>query len=128
MDPTMSQAVTMELMGKILAAFNNHDVEAIGTFFAEDGVMLAPAGPEPVGATLKGPEAIKQALRTRFAASPDLRWTEAKTWISGDKAVSEWRVRGTAPDGSIIDTLGCDLWEFRDGKVARKDTYYKQKA
>jgi len=76
---------------------------------------------------LKGPDAIRAALNARFSASPDIPWTEDKTWIFGDKALSEWRVRDTAPDGSVIDTLGCDLWEFQDGKVVKKDTYYKQK-
>ncbi len=36
------------------------------------------------------------------------------------------RVQGTPPDGGRLDCLGCDLWEFRGGKVLKKDTYYKQ--
>jgi len=27
-----------------------------------------------------------------------------------------------------LDCRGCDLWRFRDGKVVRKDTFYKQTA
>lgn len=123
----MSEQLTMELMDGILSAFNGHDADAVASYFAPDGVMLAPAGPEPVGRTLKGPEAIRNALTKRFADSPDIQWTEDKTWIFGDKALSEWRVLGTAPDGSAIDILGCDLWEFENGKVVKKDTYYKQK-
>lgn len=123
----MSEKLTMELMDSIMSAFNAHNAEAVAAFFAPDGVMLAPVGPEPVGRTLTGPDAIRAALEKRFADSPDIRWTEAKTWITGNKALSEWRVRGTAPDGATIDTLGCDLWEFEDGKVVKKDTYYKQK-
>lgn len=33
---------------------------------------------------------------------------------------------GLRADGRRLDSLGCDLWEFRDGKVLKKDTYYKQ--
>lgn len=123
----MPSPVTMQLLDQILAAFNNHDAEAVAGFFAPDGVMLGPAGKEPVGTTLKGPEAIKAALEKRFKDSPDIQWTEGKSWIFDNKALSEWRVRGTAPDGSTIDTLGCDLWEFADGKIVKKDTYYKQR-
>ncbi len=36
------------------------------------------------------------------------------------------RVQGTLPDGGRLDCLGCDLWEFRGGKVLQKDTYYTQ--
>ena len=124
----MSEKLTLELMDNIMAAFNNHDAGAVASFFAPNGVMLAPIGPEPVGRTLAGPDAIRSALEKRFADSPDIQWTEAKTWITGNKALSEWRVRGTAPDGSAIDTLGCDLWEFEGAKIVKKDSYYKQKA
>ena len=124
----MPQTITMDLMDEILAAFNGHDAARVASFFAQNGVMLAPAGPEAVGRTLSGPDAIRAALEKRFADSPDIRWTEAKTWIFGEKALSEWRVRGTAPDGSRIDTLGCDLWEFSGGKISNKDTFYKQKS
>jgi ketosteroid isomerase-like protein len=123
----MAKQLTMELLNEVIAAFNHHDADAVAGFFAPDGVMLSPAGKEPVGTTLRGPEVIKAALVKRFADSPDIQWTEGKNWIFGDKALSEWRVRGTAPDGSVIDTIGCDLWEFADGKIVKKDTYYKQK-
>lgn len=123
----MSKQLTMELLNEVVAAFNNHDAEAVASFFADHGVMLSPAGKEPVGTTLKGPAVIKAALVKRFADSPDIQWTDGKSWIFGDKALSEWRVRGTAPDGSVIDTIGCDLWEFENGKITKKDTYYKQK-
>jgi ketosteroid isomerase-like protein len=39
--------------------------------------------------------------------------------------VSEWLLTGTAPDGRSIRVRGCDLWEFREGKVIRKDSYWK---
>jgi ketosteroid isomerase-like protein len=123
----MPKQLTMDLLNEVLAAFNNHDADAVAGFFAPDGVMLSPAGKEPVGTTLRGPEVIRAALIKRFADSPDIQWTEGKNWIFGDKALSEWRVRGTAPDGSVIDTIGCDLFEFEDGKIVKKDTYYKQK-
>lgn len=123
----MAKQLTMDLLSEVIAAFNNHDADAVAGFFAADGVMLSPAGKEPVGTTLKGPETIKAALVKRFSDSPDIQWTEGESWIFGNKALSEWRVRGTAPDGSVIDTIGCDLWIFEDGKILKKDTYYKQK-
>ena len=48
-----------------------------------------------------------------------------RTLQSDDRAVSEWIVQGRLPDGTELDLLGCDLWQFRDGKVVRKDTYWK---
>lgn len=120
--------VTLELLNMIVDAFNAHDADKVASYFAEDGVMLAPAGPEPVGRTLRGPAAIKEALVKRFADSPDIQWVDGSSWVAGDKALSEWRVVGTAPDGTKIDTIGCDLWEFSNGMIIKKDTYYKQKS
>ena len=34
-------------------------------------------------------------------------------------------MRGTPKNGAPIDLVGCDLWEFRDGYVTKKDTYWK---
>ena len=75
---------------------------------------------------ITGRQAIRDALGQRFAAVPDITWSEGRHWIFGDKALSEWRVQGPLPDGARLDCLGCDLWEFRGGEVLKKDTYYKQ--
>ncbi|WP_054895779.1 nuclear transport factor 2 family protein [Pseudomonas sp. NBRC 111137] len=123
----MTQLITAARLDEIIAAFNNHDADAVVSFFAPEGVMLSPAGKEDVGTTLRGRDTIRAALAKRFADSPDIQWTEGKNWIIGNKALSEWRVRGTAPGGANIDIVGCDLWEFEDGLIVKKDTYYKQK-
>ena len=55
-----------------------------------------------------------------------MRWEEMSHFIDGDRAASEWVVRGTnRQTGEKLELLGCDLWAFRDGKVVMKDTYWK---
>jgi len=39
--------------------------------------------------------------------------------------VSEWLVTGTLGSGETLAVRGCDHYEFRDGKVVRKDSYWK---
>ena len=39
--------------------------------------------------------------------------------------MSEWTLTGMMADGVRIRVRGCDHWEFRDGKVIRKDSYWK---
>ncbi|HEJ2935046.1 nuclear transport factor 2 family protein [Pseudomonas aeruginosa] len=119
-------SVTVELIEGIVGAFNRHDVEAVLEYFHDDGEMLGAVGPEIWGVRLKGRDAIREALVKRFAGMPDIRWTEGKSWVVGNRAVSEFRVMGTQASGEKLDLMGCDLWEFLDGKVYRKDTYYKQ--
>ena len=118
-------SITMARMEEILDSFNAHDVDLIVANFDENGEFLMAAGPEPHGERFVGREAISEVLRQRFSAVPDIRWVDAKTWISGDRAVTEWRVQGTIATGRL-DCLGCDLWEFRNDEVLKKNTYYKQ--
>ena len=121
-----NSSVTIELLDAIAAAFNNKNPDEIINYFAEDGEMCLAAGPEPCGVSYKGVSEIYTALEERFAAVPDIQWNDASHFIDGDRAVSQWRVQGTAASGAKIDAFGCDVWTFRDGKITLKDTFYKQ--
>ena len=118
--------VTMALLEEIVDAFNRHDLDTIIDHFADDGEFFVAAGAEACGQRFRGREAIREILASRFAARPDIQWTGPRNWIFGDKALTEWRVQATLPDGGRLDCLGCDLWQFRGGKIVKKDTYYKQ--
>ena len=118
--------VTIELLDAIQDAFNRHDVDGILSYFADDCEWLMARGPSPQEARrCRGKREIGEVLSARYQKIPDMRWVEMKHWIFGDKALSEWVVKGRSLDGEELDLLGCDLWEFRDGKVTKKDTYWK---
>ena len=118
-------SITMARMEEILGAFNSDHVDRIVANFDENGEFFMAAGPEPHEERFVGRKVIGEVRWQRFSAVPDIRWVDSKTWISDDRAVTEWRVQSTTANGRL-DCLGCDLWEFRNGKVLRKDTYYKQ--
>ena len=117
-------SIWMARMEEILGSFNSHYVDRIVANFDENGEFFMAAGPEPHEERFVGRKVI-EVLQQRFSAAPDIRWVDSKTWISDDRAVTEWRGQGTRANGRL-DCLGCDLREFRNGKVLRKDTYYKQ--
>jgi ketosteroid isomerase-like protein len=54
-----------------------------------------------------------------------VHYGEDRHWAGGDRGASEWLLRGTARSGKKIAVRGCDLFEFRDGKILRKDSYGK---
>ena len=118
-------SITMEQLNDILQAFNDHNLDKIMESFADDGEFLLARGGEPHGERFVGKAAIRQILGARFKSMPDIQWSGGQSWIIGNKAISEWRVTATAASGPI-DCLGCDLWEFRQDKIVKKDTYYKQ--
>jgi ketosteroid isomerase-like protein len=109
----------------ILDAFNAHDLDAIMDFFAEDCSLDMPRGPDPWGQRHSGKAAVREALRSRFSGLPDVRYSEDRHWVAGDRGVSEWLLTGTTPTGRQVRVRGCDHWEFRNGKVVRKDSYWK---
>jgi ketosteroid isomerase-like protein len=119
------QAISVATVKAIFAAFNAHDLEAIMAFFAEDCSLDMPRGPEPWGQRFVGKAAVKEGLRTRFQSIPDVRYSDDRHWISGNMVVSEWLLTGTRRDGVPVNVRGCDHYEFRDGKVVRKDSYWK---
>ena len=123
----MSRPITIEYLDEIQLGFNQHDVDAILSHFATDCVWLMARGPNaPEGQRCVGKEEIGTVLRTRYAQIPDMRWEEMRHWVCDEsKATSEWVVRGTPREGETFEYLGCDLWEFKDGLVTKKDTYWK---
>ena len=43
--------------------------------------------------------------------------------MAGDRGASEWLFTGTTSDGKKVEVNGCDLFTFRGGKIARKESY-----
>lgn len=120
-----TDAVTDGTLERLLAAFNRHDLDAIMAFFADDAVLEAPRGPEAWGRRFVGKTAVREGLAGRFAGIPDVRYSEDRHWVSADRGVSEWLLTGTTTAGERMAVRGCDLWEFRDGWIVRKDSYWK---
>ncbi|NKQ57691.1 nuclear transport factor 2 family protein [Amycolatopsis sp. K13G38] len=117
--------VSLETLNAIMDAFNAHDLDAIMAFFADDCTFDTSRGPDPWGLRLVGKQAVRDGLAARFAGIPDVRYDADRHWVHGNLGVSEWLVTGTTTDGKPVCARGCDLWEFRGGKIVRKDSYWK---
>ena len=120
-DTSLSVAVLQEF----LEAFNRHDLDAIMAFFADDCTFFMPRGPQPWGQRFEGKAAVRDALGTRFSGIPDVHYGDDRHWVCGRLGVSEWLLTGTRPDGTRVEVRGVDLLEFEDGKIIRKDSYWK---
>jgi ketosteroid isomerase-like protein len=119
--------VTIETLKQILDSFNRHDLDAIMEFFSDDSSFDFPRGPEPWGQRFIGKAQVREALASRFKGIPDVHYDNDRHWISsdGNMGVSEWTLTGTTTAGLSVKVRGCDHWEFRNGKVTRKDSYWK---
>jgi ketosteroid isomerase-like protein len=118
-------AVTENTLKEILEAFNRHDTDGVMSFFADDCIVDMPRGTDPWGRRYLGKDQAREAIASRFAGIPDVQYGEDRHFVCCNRGVSEWRLRGTTTSGARVDVRGCDLWEFADGKVVRKDSYWK---
>jgi len=122
----MSQvSANLRILEGLTEAFNDHDLARIMAFFSDDCSLDMPRGPEPWGTRYVGKAAVREGLQTRLEMLPDVHYAEARHFATEEMGVSEWLVTGTLKSGETVRGRGCDHYEFRDGKVVRKDSYWK---
>ncbi len=119
--------VSEDFLQSFADAFNAHDVKAIMSLMTEDCVFEASAGPDIDGEKFTGQEQVKQAFENVFATFPDANWGNSKHFVSGDRGFSEWIFTGTKIDGTRVEVTGCDLFTFKNGKIAVKNSYRKNR-
>lgn len=108
-------------------AFNAHDIKAIMSHMTDDCVFEASAGPDVNGQKFIGQEQVKKAFEDVFATFPDAHWSNPRHFIIGERGFTEWIFIGTKKDGVKVEVTGCDLFTFKDGKIAVKNSYRKNR-
>ena len=106
-------------------AFNAHDLDKIMSYFDDDCSLDMPRGPEPHGSRYKGANDVRRGLLTRFESTPNVHYADVQHFVDGNTGISKWLLTGTTARGDKIEVRGCDFYTFRDGKIARKDSYWK---
>jgi len=125
--PGAPDAATLELLRRFGKAFNRGDVDAIVACVTDDFEWVMAAGPEaPHGRIVRGPDGMRAALAERDRALANMRFSETDVFQAGERVVGTFRMTATRADGTPVDLRGCDLYTIRDGRIARKDTYWKQ--
>jgi ketosteroid isomerase-like protein len=115
----------LSILEQLAQAFNAHDIDRIMEFFAHDCSLDMPRGSDPWGTRYVGKAAVRQGLQTRFEMLPDVHYGDVRHFATESMGVSEWLVTGTLRSGKVVRARGCDHYEFRAGKVVRKDSYWK---
>jgi ketosteroid isomerase-like protein len=121
----MTHDETLKLMDEFAQAFNRHDRQALESMMTPDGVFEASMGPEAFGTRYSGREAVGNAFAAVWETYPDATWDNARHTAAGDRGFSEWTFRGTDAKGNRVEVNGVDLFVFRDGRIARKDSFRK---
>jgi steroid delta-isomerase-like uncharacterized protein len=83
---------------------------------------------------LRGIDAYRSYVDGFFAAFSDIRWSLREPVIEeGDRVAEPWRCRarntgplwiGLPATGREIETIGTDIFAFRNGRVCREHSFY----
>jgi ketosteroid isomerase-like protein len=106
-------------------AFNAHDIDRIMAYFAEDCSLDMPRGSQPHGSRSEGFDNVRRGLLTRFETTPDVHYGDIEHFADDNTGMSKWLLTGTTSGGQKIKVRGCDFYTFQNGKVVRKDSYWK---
>lgn len=116
----------------IYDSINAHDPEAGAALMPDDAEWLE----VPTGMRYRGPDGWRQNFGFWIGAFPDGRVEVTKIVASDDAVAVEYTGRGTntgpmaGPDGETpatgrsVEIAFCDVWEFRDGRLAGGRSYF----
>ena len=108
-------------------AFNRHDLDALMSMMTADCVFEPSAGNLVNGERYEGQAAVRAAFARLFEEFPDAQWRDARHFVAGERGVSEWRFTASLKNGRRIEVNGCDLFTLRDGKIAIKNSFRKNR-
>jgi ketosteroid isomerase-like protein len=94
-------------------AFGAKDIDEIVADFADDAVMITPAGVN------RGKDGVRKAYRQIFADLPHAAWDTKSNTYGDDVLLSEW-----AADASQSRADGVDTFVFGDGQIRVQTVHY----
>lgn len=93
-----------EIHAAFASALNTADLEALCALYDAQAVIV----PQPGASVVQGQERIRQVLRGFLAMKPTMDITTQHVMQTDNLALlrSNWRLKGTAPDGKTIELAG----------------------
>lgn len=118
----ITEAFAKEFAGKWVAAWNNHDMEAIMEHYAEEIVFLSPVivrlNNDETG-TINNKPALRDYFERALALYPDLRFEFYSVLTSMNSVVLYYK--------SVNELLAAEFMEIGvDGKVVRVCAHYSK--
>ena len=117
--------MTEERLHEALAAWNTGDADRVLAFWSEDCVYHASFGPELMGRTFAGREAVRGGIQMFFDRYPDGQFADTEVMVAGSRGAAEWTFRALDDEGQPFEVRGCDLFEF-DGDLVRVKNAFRK--
>lgn len=81
---------------------------------------------QPTGVVLRGLDQVMAEIERRRDGWSDLRYADVEERFAGDMIVQTFVVSGIDEHGQAFNNAAVDLYPIRGGRIARKQTYWKQ--
>ncbi len=120
--PTESSITSRQLVARLHAAMNAHDVDAFVACFAPEYDSVQPAHPDRA---FRGREQVRANWSAVFSGVPDFRAEVISVGAVGDTAWSEWRWEGTQTDGERLEMAGVIVLGVQDDLIAWARLYFE---
>ena len=105
-----------DVMRRLLAALNAHDLDAFVECFASDYRSDQPAHPDR---TFEGRERVRENWTSVFAGIPDFQAELLTSGLLEDTVeIGEWRWRGTHTDGTPFEMRGVTVMGIEGAHIA----------
>lgn len=103
------------VLERLLAAMNQHDLDAMVSCYAADYLNETPVHPNR---GFRGNEQVRSNWTQIFAGVPDLRVDVPRYARDGDRLWTEWDVCGTRRDGADFLIRGVAIFGIADDVIA----------
>ena len=123
----MTQVADIVFLKAFNKAWNDHDIEALMSFMADDCSFHAVGGPDLLGKSFMGRDAVREGFQLAWRTFPDAAWIDGDHFVVGDRGVSESTFVGTKPDGTRIEARMVDVFTFKNGKILVKNAFRKDR-
>jgi len=104
-----------EVVRRLQAATNAHDIDAFVECFAEDYDSEQPAHPDRA---FRGREQVRENWSAVFAGVPDFQADLLRVDAADDVAWSEWRWHGNQAAGGTLEMAGVIVFGIHHGRIA----------
>lgn len=118
---------TVEFLQAFGDAWNRHDIEALMSMMDDDCVFHAVGGPDLLGKSFVGRDEVRAGFVAAWTNFPDAAWLDGEHFVVGDRGVSETTFCGTKADGTRVEARMVDVFTFRNGKIAVKNAFRKDR-
>jgi len=112
-----------EVIDRLVAAMNAHDLDAAAGFFHEDYRSEQPAHP---GRAFAGQAQMRANWEAMFAGVPDFHAEICRSVQDSETTWTEWRWSGTRSDGQPFEMRGVTLFEITGDQIVAGRLYLEE--